>query len=77
MLGIIIKIPRFIRFIRRVSVESVRNLILAGADPFAIGHLGKTPPDKLCEYENPCGNFYFSEGSPTFEILKLRNDFIC
>ena len=54
------------------TVESVRNLILAGADPFAIGHLSKTPIDKLCEYNNPCGNLYFSEGSPTFEIFKPK-----
>ena len=71
MLGIIIKIPRFIRFIHREQ-SSVRNLILTGADPFAIGHLGKTPLDKLCEYKNLCGNLYFSEGSPTFEIFKPK-----
>ena len=61
--------------ISRATVESVRNLILAGADPFAIGHLSKTPIDKLCEYNNPCGNLYFSEGSPTFEIFKPKEWF--
>ena len=54
------------------TVESVRNFILAGADPFAIGHLGKTPLDKLCEYKNPCDNLYFREESPTFEIFKPK-----